>query len=98
MDGYRRCAVLEWGVLQERDFGKCTERFEALRFVLHRALDQCHWDALGRALGKIRHKCFRRWALRHGLCDGEVEGRGDTPGVARPTRCCADEARNLLGI
>ena len=92
MHRHRRSAVLEWVVLHERDFGKRGERFHALRFVLNRALDQCHWDALGRALGQIRHERFRRLALRHGLGDGEIEGRGDAPGIACATRCCVDEA------
>ena len=95
MHRHRRRAVLERVVLHERDFGERGERFHALRFVLNRALDQRHWDALGRALGEIRHERFRRWALRHGLGDGEVEGRGDAPGIARATRCCIDEARSL---
>ena len=88
MHRHRRRAVLEGVVLQERDFGERGERLQALRFVLNRALDQRHWDALGRALGEIRHERFRRWALRHGLGDGEVEGRGDAPGIARAARCC----------
>ena len=98
MHRHRRSAVLEWVVLHERNFGKRGERFHALRFVLNRALDQRHWDALGRALGKIRHERFRRWTLRHGLGDGEVEGRGDAPGIACATRCCVNEARSLLCI
>jgi len=54
-------------------------RFVALRFFLNCTLDQCHRDALGRALGD--HEPFRRLTLRHGLGDGEVEGRGDAPGI-----------------
>src|SRR5262245_27236226 len=30
------------------------ERLHALRLVLNSAFDQCHWDAVGRALGEIR--------------------------------------------
>ena len=61
------------------DFGKCGERMQALIFVLNRALDQCHWDALGCTVGEIGRERFRRLTLRHGLGDGEIKGRGDVP-------------------
>src|SRR5262249_27364531 len=79
-------------------FGKRGECFHALRFVLNRPLHECHRDALGRALGEIRHECFSRRALRRSLRNGEVKGCGDAPGIADTTRRCADEARSLLCI
>ena len=88
MHRHCRSAVLERVVLRERDFGERGERFHAFRFVLNRALDQRHRDALGRALSEIRHERFRRLALRDGLGNGEIEGRGDAPGIACPTRRC----------
>ena len=81
MHRYRRRGVLEGVVLHERDFGQRGERFHALRFVLNRALDQRHRDALGRALGKIGHERFRRLALSYRLGNGEVESRGDAPRI-----------------
>ena len=70
MHCHRRSAVLERIVLDERNFGKRSKCFHALHFVLDRALDQSHWDALRRALGQIRHERFGRLALRNGLSDG----------------------------
>ena len=34
--------------------------------------------------------------MRHGLGDGEFEGRGDAPGITYATRCGIDEASSLL--
>ena len=65
MHCHRLRAVLEWVVLDERNFGKRGERFHALHFVLNGALDQCHWDTLGRALSEIRHERFGRSGSRH---------------------------------
>src|SRR5262249_61395370 len=85
-------------VLDERNVGKRRECLQALCFVLHCALDQCHWGAVGRAVGQIRHERFGRWTLCHGLSDSEVERRGDTPGITDATRCDVNQARSLLCI
>src|SRR5262245_14816380 len=71
MHCYRRSAILKGVMLQERNFGKCGERFHALHFILNRSLDQYDWDTLRRTLGQIRHECIRRLTLRYGLGDGE---------------------------
>jgi len=81
-----RGAVLEWIVPNEKNFGECGEGLPALRFVLNCALDQYHWDALGRAPGQIRHERFCRLTAHHGPGDGEVKGRSDAFGVTYPTR------------
>src|SRR5262249_7049271 len=97
MHSHCRSAVLKGVVLQERDLGECGERLLALRLVLNRALDQRHRDALGRAVGEIRHERVRRLALRNGLGDGDVKGRcdfWDNPS----TRRCSDEAPSLSSI
>ena len=98
MHRHRRRGVLKGVVLQKRDLGERGERFHALHFVLNRALDQRHWDALGRTLGEIGHKGFRRWALCHCLGDGEVESRGDAPWIACAARRSVNKARSLLCI
>jgi hypothetical protein len=98
MHGDCRSAVFERIVLNERDFGERGKRFHALHFVLNRALDQRHGDAVGRTLGKIGHKGFRRWALCHCLGDGEVESRGDAPWIACSARRSRHEARSLSCI
>src|SRR5262249_60324964 len=41
---------------------------------------------------------LRGLALRHGLCDGEVEGRGNTPRIRCISRSCDDQPRNSLRI
>ena len=98
MHRHRGCAVLEGVVLQERHFCQRGERLQALRFVLDRALDQRHWDALGRALGEIRHERFCRRTLRHRLGDGEVEGRGDAPRITHAARRRTNKARGLRRV
>src|SRR6516225_2566994 len=96
MHRHRRYAILERMVLDERNFDERSERLQALRLVVNRALDQCHWNAFRCALGQIRHERFGSWTLCHGLCDGEVEGRGDAPGITRATRRSINETRSLL--
>ena len=98
MHRQRRRFVLKGIVLQKRDFGERGKRFHALNFVLNRAVDQRHGDAVGRTLGKIGHKGFRRRALCHCLGDGEVESRGDAPWIACSARRSRNEARSLSCI
>ena len=86
MHRHRRRGVLKGVVLYERNFGKRGERCQSLHFFCNGALDQCHWDTLGRALGQIRHERFRSLTTLRGLSNGEVKGRGDAIGVTYSTR------------
>src|SRR5215831_2180117 len=95
MHRHGRSAVLKGVVLHERNFGKRGEALHALRFILNRTFDQCHWDAVGRTLSEISDQCLRRLRLSHSFCDGEVEGRGDAPGIPHAMGRSINKAPNL---